>query len=59
MSPNSQLLELTDFIKTVKERQIHQASAQQALMRARKLAAMRQQFRPVSPVPVKPVKLRF
>jgi hypothetical protein len=59
MSADSQLLELTEFVKAVKERQARQASAQQALARARKMAALKQQFRPFLPTPVKPVKLRF
>jgi len=59
MSADSQLLELTAFIKSIKEQQARQASVQQALVRAREAAAMRQQFRPLAPEPIKPVKLRF
>jgi hypothetical protein len=58
-SDSRQLLDLTEFVKSVKERQLRQASAQEALLRAKKLAAARQQFRPFYPTPVKPVSLRF
>jgi hypothetical protein len=59
MSPDNRMLELTEFVKLVKEQQMRQASTQQALARARERAAMREQFRPVCPAPMKPVKLRF
>jgi len=59
MLANTQLLELTEFVKSVKEQQARQASAQQALATARKMAALRQQFRPLPPPPIKPLKLRF
>ena len=59
MSVDSQLLELTAFIKSMKEQEARQASVQQALARAREEAAMRQQFRPVKPEPAKLAKLRL
>ena len=59
MSADSQLLDLTAFIKSMKEQQARQASVQQAMVRAREAAAMRQQFRPLAPEPVKPIRLRF
>jgi hypothetical protein len=59
MSADSQLLELTAFIKSMREQQARQASVQQALSRAREAAVLRQQFRPLAPEPVKPVKLRL
>jgi hypothetical protein len=59
MSPGDRLLELTAFVKSVKEQQARQASFQQAFLRAREAAAMRQQFRPLVPEPGKPIRLRF
>ena len=59
MSADSQLMELTDFVKAVRERKDRQTSAQRAVAHARKKAELREQFRPTVPPPAKPVKLRF
>jgi hypothetical protein len=59
MAPDSRLLKLTDFVKSVKERRDRQVAAQRAMIKAKERAAAREQFRPVGPPTGKPLKLKF
>ena len=59
MSPATTLLELTDFVRGVRERKDREAATQKAIEQAKKRATARQQFRPLAPESRKPIKLRF